>query len=416
MDRREFKSFRNLEYFMSVDGSSLDHCSECGNQEILKDEDAGEYVCGRCGLVIGELVSTEPEWRAFNLEQRQRRTRVGAPSTEKYHDRGMTTVIDYKDFDYLGRRISSEQRSQMYRLRKWDRRSKISGPRDRNLAHALSEIDKISSKLNLPNRVVEQACIIYRDLLEKNAIRGRTVENLAAASVHAATRIDPDHKVERPVSEIVKVSRGTEKEVNRGYRHILWTLKIKPVRKKISRSVDRFSDKLKIPEYQKRIATNIAIHLEIMKSRRIKDLDMISGRDHSSITAALMYISGMLANNVRPGHNTQRDQERIARSLDVTTVTLRNRYGEMSEKVFDLEHLEYERRISWERMGFIMGVVSERQKKDTNVHIKVLESEFAEKYNSQLPGKYLDILVDIRALNRTTEGGDDLYNLGFMVA
>ena len=52
-------------------------CPECGSEELIGDYERAEVVCARCGLVIDEnLVDMGPEWRAFDHEQRDKRTRV----------------------------------------------------------------------------------------------------------------------------------------------------------------------------------------------------------------------------------------------------------------------------------------------------------------------------------------------------
>ena len=92
-------------------------CPECGNLDLIRDYEAGELVCESCGMVISsELFDHGPEWRAFNLEQREKRTRVGAPLTWTIHDKGLSTIIDWSGRDIYGRGLKPEQRAQAYRL------------------------------------------------------------------------------------------------------------------------------------------------------------------------------------------------------------------------------------------------------------------------------------------------------------
>ena len=56
------------------------HCPECGSANLAYDETRGELVCQECGLVIDEgMIDQGPEWRAFDLEQGEKRARTGAP-------------------------------------------------------------------------------------------------------------------------------------------------------------------------------------------------------------------------------------------------------------------------------------------------------------------------------------------------
>src|SRR4030043_1052 len=126
-------------------------CTECGNTEMIFDPNRGEVICAQCGLVISDgLVDRGPEWRAFDSDQREKRTRVGAPMTYTIHDRGLSTMIDWKNKDSFGKSIPTRNRAQLYRLRKWQRRIRIRDAKKRNLAFALSELDRMASGMGLP--------------------------------------------------------------------------------------------------------------------------------------------------------------------------------------------------------------------------------------------------------------------------
>jgi len=69
-------------------------CPECGSSDLIVDSEMGEYVCGRCGLVIEEnMPSQEAEWRAFTPQERDARARAGTPTDFSHYDKGLSTVI-----------------------------------------------------------------------------------------------------------------------------------------------------------------------------------------------------------------------------------------------------------------------------------------------------------------------------------
>ena len=200
-------------------------CPECGGRQLVHDYERAELVCQNCGLVIDDdFIDRGPEWRAFDHDQRMKRSRVGAPMTFTIHDKGLSTMIDWRNRDSYGRAISSKNRAQLYRLRKWQRRIRVSNATERNLAFALSELDRMASALGLPRNVRETAAVVYRDAVDKNLIRGRSIEGVAAAALYAACR---QCSVPRTLDEIAEVSRVSRKEIGRTYRFISRELGLK---------------------------------------------------------------------------------------------------------------------------------------------------------------------------------------------
>ena len=164
-------------------------CPECGSIDFTQDEQRAELVCNSCGLVVeSNLMDEGPEWRAFDNEQMAKRARTGAPMTNRKHDGGLTTDIDFRNVDSHGRAISSDKRSQWYRLRKWQNRIRVSNGIERNLAIALSELDRKSSNLSLPKSVREEASVIYRSAVKQDLIRGRSIDSVVSSSIYAACR------------------------------------------------------------------------------------------------------------------------------------------------------------------------------------------------------------------------------------
>ncbi|MEM2432115.1 MAG: TFIIB-type zinc ribbon-containing protein, partial [Candidatus Bathyarchaeia archaeon] len=126
----------------------VDRCPECGSTNLVSDPDTGEVICSDCGLVVQESTMDKgPEWRAFTQEEKKSRSRVGIPISFSVHDKGLSTSIDKVDRDALGRKLPLSSRLQMWRLRKWQIRSRVQSSIDRNLAQAMTEIDRLSDKL-----------------------------------------------------------------------------------------------------------------------------------------------------------------------------------------------------------------------------------------------------------------------------
>src|SRR3990172_13016038 len=202
-------------------------CPECGSHILVHDCERAELVCNKCGLVVdADFIDHGPEWRAFDYEQSMKRSRVGTPMTYTVHDKGLSTMIDWRNRDSYGKSISSKSRAQLYRLRKWQRRIRVSNATERNLAFALSELDRMASALGLSQNVRETAAVVYRKAVDKNLIRGRSIEGVAAAGLYAVCR---QCNVPRTLDEIGEVSRVSRKEIGKTYRFISRELGLKLV-------------------------------------------------------------------------------------------------------------------------------------------------------------------------------------------
>jgi transcription initiation factor TFIIB len=286
---------------------------EVDEEEIIRTGD-GELIHEPTGLIIEEeQIDRGPEWRAFNHSERQQKSRVGAPTTQTMHDKGLTTTIDWKDKDAYGRSISSEKRSQMQRLRKWQERIRTKDAGERNLQFALSEVDRMASALGVPRSVREVASVIYRRALDEDLIRGRSIEGVATAALYAACRREG---IPRSLEEIAEVSRVDRKEIGRTYRYISQELglELKPVDP--AQYVPRFCSEL---DLSKEVQTKAD---EIIETTAEEGL--LSGKSPTGFAAAAIYAASLLCNEKK----TQRE---VADVAQVTEVTIRNRYQEQIE-------------------------------------------------------------------------------------
>jgi transcription initiation factor TFIIB len=301
---------------VSSSPTKIQQCPECGSTKLMRDYECAEIVCMDCGFVVAaKLADRGPEWRAFDDEQRAKRARVGAPLTYTIHDKGLSTMIDWHDRDIYGKRLSPGQKAQIYRLRKWQRRIRVSDATERNLAFALSEISKIANALNLPKNILETASVIYRKAVKEHLIRGRSIQGVTSAAIYVACR---QCGLARTLEEIAQASNINKKEVGRSYRFLVKELNyfIPPL--KPSQYITKFSNQLTMQGKVEEIAHKIL--------STARDLKLTSGRGPTGIAAAASYIASVLTGE----RKTQRE---IAEIAQVTEVTIRNRYKELVERL-----------------------------------------------------------------------------------
>jgi len=283
---------------------------------LIRDYENSEIVCMDCGFVAAAKIADRgPEWRAFDNEQREKRARAGAPVTFAIHDKGLSTVIDWRNRDSRGKRIPADQKAQIYRLRKWQRRIRVSDASERNLAFALSEMSKITNNLSLPRSILETASIIYRKAIREHLIRGRSIQGISAASIYIACR---QCGLARTLDEIAAASSMSKKEIGRSYRFLVKELDYFIPPAKPSQYVSKFSDQLAMQGNVEEIASKIL--------KRARELRLTAGRGPTGIAAAASYIASLLVGE-------RRTQREVAEIAQVTEVTVRNRYKEISERL-----------------------------------------------------------------------------------
>ncbi len=292
-------------------------CPDCGSSEVVRDNEKGEIICARCGLVLSDhRIDTGPEWRAFTSDERDSRSRTGAPEALGMHDKGLSTMIDWRDHDGKGGTFSAKQRAQIYRLRKWQIRTRVHSSLDRNLAQAMTEIDRLASQLGLSPALKEHAARMYRKLIAGRLWRSRSIDATAAAAVYAACR----HRGSpRSIEEIAEHSRENKKKISAHYRMLVTKLKVRMPISSPEMYIPRFISELNLSVDVQRLAIDI-----LDRAREVRGL--ITGRDPRGLAAAAIYVASIMTGS----RVTQRD---ISEVSGVTEVTIRNRYKELVSKL-----------------------------------------------------------------------------------
>ncbi|GAH00553.1 unnamed protein product, partial [marine sediment metagenome] len=256
-------------------------CPECGGRKIIQDGGSGETICGGCGLVIAEpAINTGPEWRAFSLNEKENRTRVGLPLSFSVHDKGLATTIGPIGRDALGKSIPRETKYMMFRLKKWNNQARRNASVDRNLSRALGELQKISEKLHIPSIVQERAALIYRRALKNGIIRGRSISSMVAASIYVACRIT---QTPRTLEEVARHSPLDKKEIARCYRILLKELNLRTPVPNARLRVPKIASEVDLGEETQRMAIEILDEAERLK--------ITGGKAPMAMAASALYLA-----------------------------------------------------------------------------------------------------------------------------
>jgi transcription initiation factor TFIIB len=288
-------------------------CPECGGRLAI-DEEHAETACAECGLVVEEgHIDRGPEWRSFDNGERTERSRVGAPTTTRLHDRGLSSHIGWANVDSHGKALTPRQRRTMQRLRTWDERFRTRNYQERNLKQALAEVERMGSALGLSDEVRETASVIYRRALEAGLLPGRSIEAIATAAVYAAAR---QMDTPRSIDEVATVSRVDEMEFKRAYRYVVRELGLAVQPASPQRYVGRLTSKLDADAETEQLARELLTAAD--------GTGTFTGKSPVGLAAAAIYAAGRLT-----GRNLTQDE--VSAVADVSNVTIRNRYKELLE-------------------------------------------------------------------------------------
>lgn len=286
-----------------------DKCPQCGKRMLVEDSNSGELSCSNCGYVVSErAIEQGPEWRNFSDDKSADKARTGLPTSIMYRDMGLATVVGKSNRDASGKAFSSEMRSTIGRLRKWDNRSPVNASTERNLGQALGELTRMSEKLSLSNAVKERAAYIYRKALERGLLRGRSISGIMAASLYAAVR---DTETPRTLKDIAAVSNLHRKDIARDYRILLREMDLSMPVADAAKNVARIASRVGMSERTTRRAIDIV--------RLTEQREISAGKAPMGLAASSLYLAGVLEGEIKT-------QKQIAEAAGVTEVTVRNRY------------------------------------------------------------------------------------------
>jgi transcription initiation factor TFIIB len=290
-------------------------CPECGSSRRFSDPGRGEIVCSQCGLVLEEgMLETGPEWRAFDAESINRRQRTGAPSTLRFHDKGLSTIIDPRDYDAAGSPLKPTMARSMDRLRKWDARSRTSESKDRNLAIALFEMDRMGGQLGVPKNVIESAALLYRQALEKDIPKSRSIVLTVASCIYLASR---QFGLPRTLEELAEVAGANRRKEVGGVVRILQRelgLRLPP-----STPLD----------YVRQLASRLHLPGEVQENaarmlRAAIGAGVTSGKNPIGVAGAAIYLASVEA-------GMKVNQSEVATASNTTPVTIRNNCRDLEE-------------------------------------------------------------------------------------
>lgn len=275
-----------------------EECPECGTRAR---QDGDETVCPECGLVVDEdRIDRGPEWIFHGPDEPDRR--AGTPRTEFMHDHGLGSEIGSDVVD------SGRQAWRLTRMRRANKRANFRGKGERNLAQAITEVQRMGSAIGMSETKREQAVRICRQSQQAELWWGRSIEAIAGASLYAVDRIVRGSLTLADLDEVSRVERDRIEMVYNALNQELG-LPVPPPHP--TEYVGAIVSELDGDASMRRRAMELAeAWAEVHDGK---------GKNPVGVAAAAVY---------RAGPHTQRE---VADVSDVCEITLRERHHELQE-------------------------------------------------------------------------------------
>lgn len=297
--------------------TELLHQKNCKKDSMITDLNTGEIACSNCGAVsLEEIIDTAAEFSAFSAQDYQNNSRVGMKTSLKMADRGLSTIMESQDRDSSGKRLSIENRRMFYRLRMWDRNSR-SSTSVKSFQKAFTLLDGISSKLALPESVVEETAYLFRKIAAKKILAGRSTSAMLCATVYMTCRLTD---TPRTLQDISNAGNIKKKILQRVYRFLMKELELYPETYNPMEFVTRVAKVVGLSEKAERLAFKILV---IAEKQNIS-----ASKNPMSMAAAAINIASVM-------NNEKVTQMKISEASGISAVTIRSRSKEIEENIGD---------------------------------------------------------------------------------
>jgi len=167
---------------------NVNNCPECGSNITT---DKGEAYCPSCGLVVEEnLINLKNKFSGSSDtdEENPNETGGGAnPDSNVLHDKGLGSQISFKNKDARGNSIASKKRTQLNRIRRWQRAYQFDS-HDSRARKALSEMLRYANAMDVGEETTQIAGQLFSQAHDADMALGRSMDGLADAVVYLSAQ------------------------------------------------------------------------------------------------------------------------------------------------------------------------------------------------------------------------------------
>jgi transcription initiation factor TFIIB len=187
---------------------------------------------------------------------------------------------------------------------------------DRRLVELLSELSRVSSRLNLPNHVADTAAKLLRLLYRQGLVRKSNAPEYIAASVFAAARLTGFTLTMKDVVEAVETDIQLAWHA---YRRLVERVRVRFKPLGPAHYVSQVVSRLKLSSR----VENLALRFTQLLVRS----GLAQGKPPQPLAAAAVYLASILLDE-------KRNQSEVAQAVGVSDATIRNRYRDIVDNFY----------------------------------------------------------------------------------
>jgi len=274
------------------------NCPDCKSTNLVEYQELECTVCMDCGFVISPKTAKPCPYgkRKANLPEQIRSTSWWENPTQ---------LVEKK---------KSIPENIAFVLGKW-KDVKIADSTEKNLALALQSITEIAIDLSLSMTTLEKASLIYKKIIEKELLKGRSMKVMTAVAVYVGCK---QCGKALTMKDIAHASGISSKRISRSFRSIIRQLDVPIKLTGVDDHASRLSAQLQLPMQATEIAEKIVKALDGSK--------FLIGKDPAGIAGAAIYISSLLTGK-------RRTQREVAEAGRITEATIRTRCRELEKNL-----------------------------------------------------------------------------------
>jgi len=266
-------------------------CS-CGSTEVVVDDCM--QLCAKCSSIIGKVIDNTAEWRFYGSDTKSDDpSRCGLPTNSLLPKSSLGSMIGGNK--YSNNNIKIIRKYQMWNAMPYN---------ERTLWNVFEKLTGISLTNGIPQKIIDDAKVLYKRASEKKISRGDNKEGLIASCIYHACLMN---NLPRSSKEIAKMFDIDPVTLNKGNSRFQTLLQINVVSSSPSDFISRYCSILNMKMEDIENCRKLIKFLE--------DNEIMSDNSPTSSCAAVLYY---YSNKKNLGYN----KKQFAEVCNVSEVTV----------------------------------------------------------------------------------------------